>query len=102
MTPAFTKKGSHSVGVARQYCGVLGKQDNCQVAVCVSLACKQDSLTVAWQFLLPHNRADDVGCRVKAGIPEYLEFATMSQIALQQQIKLTCSVRRCQFHHPLP
>lgn len=80
----FPKKGTHSVGVTRQYCGVLGKQDNCQVAVSVSLACKQGGLPVAWQLYLPRNWADDAGRRVKAGIPESLEFATKPQIALQQ------------------
>ena len=84
----FPKKGTHSVGVTRQYCGVLGKQDNCQVAVSVSLACKQGSLLVAWQLYLPRNWADDAGRRVKAGIPEDMEFATKPQIALQQLIKL--------------
>jgi SRSO17 transposase len=84
----FPKKGTHSVGVTRQYCGVLGKQDNCQVAVSVSLACKQGSLPVAWQLYLPRNWADDAERRVKAGIPESLEFATKPQIALQQLIKL--------------
>ena len=47
---AFPTKGTHSVGVARQYCGMLGEQDNCQVAVSVSLACERGSLPVAWQL----------------------------------------------------
>ena len=50
----FPKKGTHSVGVTRQYCGVLGKQDNCQVAVSVTLGCEEGSLPVAWQLYLPH------------------------------------------------
>ncbi len=84
----FPKKGIHSVGVTRQYCGVLGKQDNCQVAVSVSLACEQGSLPVAWQLYLPRSWAEDTGRRVKAGIPEDIEFATKPQIALQQLRKL--------------
>ena len=80
----FPKKGKHSVGVTRQYCGVLGKQDNCQVAVSVTLACDEGSLPVAWQLYLPHVWAEDDVRRVKAGIPEGIEFATKPQIALQQ------------------
>ena len=80
----FPKKGRHSVGVSRQYCGVLGKQDNCQVAVSVSLACEQGSLPVAWQLYLPHNWVEDAVRRKKAGIPEDIAFATKPQIALQQ------------------
>src|ERR1700716_3665140 len=53
------KKGKHSVGVARQYCGVLGKQDNCQVAVSISLANEQFSLPVRYQLYLPQSWADD-------------------------------------------
>ncbi len=49
----FPKKGTHSVGVARQYCGQLGKQDNCQVAVSLSLATAEASLPVTWQLYLP-------------------------------------------------
>src|SRR5574341_2389704 len=45
----FPKKGTHSVGVARQYCGQLGKQDNCQVAVSLSVAAHHASLPVAWR-----------------------------------------------------
>jgi SRSO17 transposase len=55
----FPKKGKHSVGVTRQYCGMLGKQDNCQVAVSVSLACDQGSVPVAWQLYLPEDWAAD-------------------------------------------
>jgi SRSO17 transposase len=80
----FPKKGVYSVGVTRQYCGVLGKQDNCQVAVSVSLACEHGSLPVAWQLYLPRNWAEDAERRLKAGIPEEIEFATKPQIALQQ------------------
>ena len=80
----FPKKGVHSVGVTRQYCGVLGKQDNCQVAVSVSLACEQGSLPVAWQLYLPRNWAEDATRRLKAGVPKEIEFATKPQISLQQ------------------
>ncbi len=43
----FPKKGRHSVGVARQYCGQLGKQDNCQAAVSLSIANRHASLPVS-------------------------------------------------------
>ena len=46
----FTKKGTHSVGVARQYCGRLGKQDNCQVAVTLSIANHSASLPIAYRY----------------------------------------------------
>lgn len=80
----FPKKGRHSVGVARQYCGVLGKQDNCQVAVSISLSCSQGSLPVAWQLYLPKEWIDDDERRQKAGVPEAMRFATKTEIALQQ------------------
>ena len=80
----FPKKGRHSVGVTRQYCGMLGKQDNCQVAVSISLASSQASLPVAWQLYLPEDWASDTERRTKAGVPEEVRFATKPQIALQQ------------------
>jgi len=55
----FLKKGQHSVGVARQYCGELGKQDNCQVAVTLSIANHDASLPVAYQLYLPKDWASD-------------------------------------------
>jgi len=80
----FPKKGEHSVGVARQYCGELGKQDNCQVAVSVSLATATASLPVAYRLYLPKQWAGDRARRRKAGVPPEVRFATKGQIALAQ------------------
>ena len=80
----FPKKGRHSVGVARQYCGQLGKQDNCQIAVSLSLANREASLPVAWRLYLPEDWAADTARRKKAGIPEDVTFQTKPQIALDQ------------------
>ena len=56
----FPKKGKHSVGVARQYCGQLGKQDNCQVAVSLSIANEKASLPIAWRLYPADNWAHDL------------------------------------------
>lgn len=80
----FPKKGKHSVGVARQYCGQLGKQENCQVAVSLSVATKEASLPIAWRLYLPESWAGDNQRRRKAGVPEEIRFATKQQIALEQ------------------
>jgi SRSO17 transposase len=80
----FPKKGKHSVGVARQYCGVLGKQDNCQVAVSISLANAQASIPVGYRLYLPKTWAEDAKRRQKAGVPAEVNFATKTQIALEQ------------------
>ena len=78
------KKGKHSVGVARQYCGQLGKQDNCQVAVSLSLASVQGSIPIAYQLYLPKDWAGDTERRRKGGVPEDIVFATKPEIALEQ------------------
>ena len=80
----FPKQGRHSVGVTRQYCGQLGKQDNCQVAVSLSLANHHASLPVAYQLYLPQEWAQDRARRHKAGVPEEIGFKTKPQIALEQ------------------
>jgi len=80
----FPKKGRHSVGVTRQYCGQLGKQDNCQVAVSLSLANRDASLPVAYRLYLPEDWAKDQGLRRKAKVPEEIAFQTKPEIALQQ------------------
>jgi SRSO17 transposase len=79
----FPKKGKHSVGVARQYCGQLGKQDNCQVAVTLSLANEQFSLPVRYQLYLPQSWANDSTRRDECKVPEEIEFATKPALALQ-------------------
>ena len=81
---AFPKKGRHSVGVARQYCGQLGKQDNCQVAVTLSVANDAASLPIAHRLYLPEAWANDAERRAKVGVPEDVVFQTKPEIALDQ------------------
>src|SRR5580765_2910073 len=78
----FPKQGRHSVGVARQYCGQLGKQDNCQVAVSLSIANHHASLPVAYRLYLPQDWAKDAERRSKVGVPEDISFKTKPEIAL--------------------
>src|SRR3954466_2251710 len=85
----FPKKGRHSVGVARQYCGQLGKQDTCQVAVTLSLANHTASLPVAYRLYLPLEWSADAERRAAAGIPETVGFLTKPEIALEQ-IQAAC------------
>jgi len=80
----FPKKGTHSVGVTRQYCGQLGKQENCRVAVSVSLATEQASLPVAYRLYLPEIWAQDRARRKQTGVPKEIRFQTKPEIALDQ------------------
>jgi SRSO17 transposase len=80
----FPKSGRHSVGVARQYCGQVGKQDNCQVAVSLSVSTWNASLPIAWRLYLPEVWASDPERRQRAGVPEDVEFQTKPEIALEQ------------------
>ena len=80
----FPKQGKHSVGVARQYCGQLGKQDNCQAAVSLSVSTWGASLPIAWRLYLPEVWSQDAERRKQAGVPEEIEFRTKPEIALQQ------------------
>jgi SRSO17 transposase len=76
------KKGSHSVGVSRQYCGALGKQDNCQVVVTVSAANATMSVPCAYRLYLPEVWAGDQKRRQEAGVPQGIGFATKWEIAV--------------------
>jgi SRSO17 transposase len=86
----FPKKGRHSVGVSRQYCGQIGKQDNCQVAVSLSLANRSASLPVAYRLYLPHEWADDQARRDAAKVPDDVVFKTKNEIA-GEQIEAACA-----------
>jgi len=87
----FPKYGSHSVGVSHQYCGQVGKQTNCQIAVSLSLANHHASLPVAYQLYLPEKWASDAARRKKAGVPDDIEFTTKPKMALQQ-IEWACKI----------
>ena len=63
------KKGTHSVGVAHQYCGQLGKQANCQVAVSLSVASNRASLPIAYRLYLPKDVNFRQGCMTGYSFP---------------------------------
>ena len=87
----FPKYGSHSVGVSHQYCGQVGKQTNCQIAVSLSLANHHASLPVSYQLYLPESWANDAVRRKKAGVPDEIEFTTKPKMALRQ-IEWACEI----------
>ncbi len=85
---AFQKKGTHSVGVTRQYCGVLGKAENCQAVVTLSLVNATMSVPAAYDLYLPETWAQDKQRRVAAGVPKEVVFDTKWRIALRQIARL--------------
>ena len=79
---SFPKQGKHSVGVARQYCGALGKTANCQVAVTLDLGTEESSTPLDWALYLPEQWIKDKARRKKAGIPEAVTFKSKPELAL--------------------
>ena len=77
------------MGVARQYCGVLGKQDNCQVAVSVSLACEAASVPVAWQLYVPREWADDEFWAATGAAPEQFTDLGWGEFLLDNLVPVT-------------
>jgi SRSO17 transposase len=79
----FPKKGTESVGVSRQYCGRLGKQDNCQVAVSLHMAGAEFAMPVSWRLFVPESWAKDKARMNRAGIPpQFARHQSKPMIAL--------------------
>lgn len=78
----FAKKGEHSVGVARQYSGTLGRTDNCQVATSLHLAGERGSACIGLRLYLPEEWASDRRRREKVGVPDDVEFGPKWELAL--------------------
>lgn len=78
----FPKKGDHSVGVARQYSGTLGKVGNCQVAVSLHLATDEACMPLNFALYLPESWINDRQRMKRAGVPEGSSFKTKWELAL--------------------
>ena len=81
---SYRKWGKHSVGVARQYCGHLGKTENCQVAVSLTLATEEGSLPLNYRLYLPQEWTRNKKRCQAAGVPKGVGFATKGQLAWTQ------------------
>ena len=78
----FPKKGTHSVGVARQYSGTLGKIGNCQIGVSLNYATDEGCIPVDFELYLPEEWVNDAARRRRAGVPEEVQFKAKWQLAL--------------------
>jgi len=79
----FPKWGNHSVGVARQYTGTLGKVDNCQVATTLQFAHEDVVIALDAELYMPKSWAEDPERLASAGVPEDLEFRTKTELAVE-------------------
>jgi SRSO17 transposase len=80
---AFPKKGTKSVGVARQWCGRNGKVDNCQVGVFMAYVSRKEHALVNTRLYLPQDWTKDRARRKEAGVPKVIKFRTRHQLALE-------------------
>jgi SRSO17 transposase len=80
---AFAKKGTESVGVQRQWCGRLGKIENCQVGIYLGYVSRRDHALVDFRLFLPQEWAKRKRRRAKAGVPEAIRFQTRHELMLE-------------------
>jgi SRSO17 transposase len=79
---AFPKAGAASVGVARQYCGTLGKVANCQLAVSLHWSTAEMSCPLGWRLYLPEKWVSDPALRALGKIPEQIVYQSKAELAL--------------------
>jgi SRSO17 transposase len=80
---AFPKKGTKSVGVQRQWCGRLGKIDNCQVGIYLGYVARREHALVDFRLYLPKEWANRKRRRQQAGVPEAIRFRTRHELILE-------------------
>ena len=80
---SFPKAGRHSVGVARQYCGALGKIANCQVSVTLHWSSGEASCPLGWKLYLPRAWFEDPDRAAKAKVPSEIEYRSKSELAVE-------------------
>jgi SRSO17 transposase len=80
---AFAKKGTESVGVQRQWCGRLGKIENCQVGIYLGYVSRRDHALVDFRLFLPKDWAKNKERRLKVGVPKAVRFQTRHELMLQ-------------------
>jgi SRSO17 transposase len=80
---SFPKAGEHSVGVARQYCGALGKVANCQVAVTLHWSSAEASCPLGWRLYLPRQWIEDRERAQEVNLPEGLPYRSQAELALE-------------------
>jgi SRSO17 transposase len=80
---SYPKKGTSSVGVKRQWCGRLGKVENCQVGVYMGYASRKEHALVGMRLYLPKEWANDKARREKAGVPEDVCYRTRHALCLE-------------------
>ncbi len=81
---SIPKQGRESAGVARQYCGALGKIANCQVVVTTALRAKQAVWPLSMELFLPQDWCDDADRRERTHVPEGLQHRTKATMAIAQ------------------
>jgi SRSO17 transposase len=83
----FKKDGKNSVGVKRQYCGRLGKMENCQMGVYLGYTCGNRRTLIDERLYLPEDWAKDLGRRKKCGVPDNIVFKTKAQLGLEMLLE---------------